>query len=95
LFLSKLVGRNTRPLVLTISAHASEGRCLIEMKWKPADNAQPALLDAKGIIAKEFAYIQELVYSIGGELSLTDGRSEILLKVPAATQFARPEMVVH
>ena len=93
LFLSKLVGRNTRPLVLTISAHAAEGRCLIEMKWKAADNAQPALLDAKGIIAKELAYIQELVYSIGGEMSLTDGRSEILLKVPAATHGSRQDMV--
>jgi len=93
LFLSKLVGRNTRPLVLTISAHASEGRCLIEMKWKPADNEQPALLDAKGIIAKEFAYIQELVYSIGGEMLLTDGRSEILLKVPAATHGSRQDML--
>ena len=30
LFLSKLVGRNTRPLVLTISAHANEGRCLLQ-----------------------------------------------------------------
>jgi len=93
LFMSKLVGRNTRPLVLTISAHAAEGRCLIEMKWKPADNAQPALLDAKGIIARELAYIQELVYSIGGEMSLTDGRSEILLKVPAATHGSRQDMV--
>jgi len=95
LFLSKLVGRNTRPLVLTISAQANDGRCVIHLKWKPADGDQPALLDAKGIIAKELAYIQELVYSISGELSLTDGLSEILLKVPAATQPARPEMVVH
>jgi DNA-binding response OmpR family regulator len=93
LFLSKLVGRNTRPLVLTISAHATEGRCFFEMEWKAADNAQPALLDAKGIIAKELAYIQELVYSIGGEMSLTDGRSEILLKVPAATQSLRQDML--
>ena len=93
LFLSKLVGRNTRPLVLTISAHATEGRCLFEMEWKAADNAQPALLDAKGIIAKELAYIQELVYSIGGEMSLTDGRSEILLKVPAATHASRQDML--
>ncbi len=95
LFLSKLVGRNTRPLALTISAHANDGRCVIRLHWKPADNAQPALLDAKGIIAKELAYIQELVYSIGGELTLTDGHSEILLKVPAASPHARPEMVVH
>ena len=93
LFLSKLVGRNTRPLVLTISAHASDGRCLFHMKWKPADNAQPALLDAKGIIAKELAYVQELVCSIGGEMSFTDGRSEILLKIPAATHGPRQDML--
>jgi two-component system OmpR family response regulator len=95
LFLSKLIGRNTRPMVLTISAQANEGRCAIHLKWKPADSAQPALLDAKSILAKELAYIQELVYSIDGELSLTDGHSEILLTVPASTQLARPEMVVH
>ncbi|HZD07961.1 MAG TPA: winged helix-turn-helix domain-containing protein, partial [Candidatus Limnocylindrales bacterium] len=64
LFLSKLVGRNTRPLVLTISAQANDGRCLLKMKWKAADDSPAPLLDAKGIIAREFAYIQELVYSI-------------------------------
>jgi DNA-binding response OmpR family regulator len=95
LFLSKLIGRNTRPLVLTIEAYANEGRCSIHLKWKPADSAQPALLDAKGIIAKELASIQELVYSIGGEMSLTDGLTEILLKLPAATHSARAEMVIH
>lgn len=95
LFLSRLVGRNTRPMVLTISAQANEGRCAIHFDWKPTDGAQPALLDAKSTLAKELAYIQELVYSLGGELSLTDGRSEIQLKVPASTHLARPEMVVH
>ena len=95
LFLSKLVGRNTRPLVLTISAQANDGRCVIQWKWKPADNAHPELLDAKNIIAKDLAYIQDLVYSIGGELSLTDGLSEISLKVPSAIQSAKPEMVLH
>jgi DNA-binding response OmpR family regulator len=95
LFLSRLVGRNTRPMVLTISAQANEGRCAIHLNWKPADGAQPSLLDAKSTLAKEFAYIQELVYSIGGELSLTDGHSEIVLKVPASTQGSRPEIVVH
>jgi hypothetical protein len=93
LFLSKLVGRNTRPLVLTISAQANEGRCLLKMKWKAADDSPPPLLDAKGIIARELAYIQELVYSIGGEMSLTDGRSEILLKVPASTHGGRQDML--
>jgi len=95
LFLGKLIGRNTRPLVLTISAQANDGRCAIQFKWRPADNAETSMVDAKGIIAKELGYIQELSSSIGGELSLTDGQSEILLKVPAATQHARAEMVVH
>jgi len=92
LFLSRLVGRNTRPMVLTISAQANEGRCAIHLDWKPADGAQPALLDGKATLAKELSYIQELVSSIGGELSLSDGQSEILLKVPAAIQ-TRPEIV--
>jgi hypothetical protein len=94
LFLSRLVGRNTRPMVLAISAQANEGRCAIRLNWKPADGAKPALLDGKSTLAKELAYIQELVCSIGGDLSLTDGQSEILLKVPAATHLARLEMVV-
>jgi hypothetical protein len=94
LFLSKLVGRNTRPLVLTISAQANDGRCLLKMKWKAADDSPAPLLDAKGIIAKEFAYIQELVYSIGGEMSLAEGRTKIQLKLPAATQGGR-QSIVH
>jgi hypothetical protein len=95
LFLSKLVGRNTRPLILTISAQANDGRCTIHFKWRPADSAQTAMLDAKSIIAKELSYIHEQIYSIGGELSLIDGHSEILLKVPASTQSVRPEVIVH
>jgi DNA-binding response OmpR family regulator len=93
LFLSKLVGRNTRPLVLTISAQANEGRCLLKMKWKPADDSPLPLLDAKEIIARELACILELVYSIGGEMSLAGGQTEILLKLPAATQASRQDIV--
>jgi DNA-binding response OmpR family regulator len=93
LFLSKLVGRNTRPLVLTISAQANDGRCLLQLKWKSTDASPSTLLDAKNIVAKELTHLQELVYSIGGELSLIDGRAEILLKVPAAIQVSRADMV--
>jgi len=93
LFLSKLVGRNTRPLVLTVSAQADDNRCLLQLKWKSTDDSKSPMLDAKNIIAKELADIQELVYSIGGELSLTDGRAELLLKLPAATQAGRQDMV--
>ncbi|MCU1254923.1 MAG: two component transcriptional regulator, winged helix family [Candidatus Angelobacter sp.] len=95
LFLVKLVGRNTRPLVLAISAQANDGRCVLHLKWKPADDSQPKLLDAKNIIARELAGIQELVYSIGGEMSFPDEGAEILLKLPAATNAGRLDVVVH
>jgi len=95
LFVSKLIGRNTRPLVLTISAYANDGRCVIHLKWRAADNAQPMLLDAKGMIVKELAWIQELIYSIGGELSFTDGKPEIQLRVPAASSHTKVDTAVH
>jgi DNA-binding response OmpR family regulator len=93
LFISKLIGRNTRPLVLTISAQLDDSRCLLQLKWKSNDDSPSALLEAKNIIAKELSHIQELVYSIGGDLSLPEGRAEILLKLPAATQPSRQDMV--
>src|SRR5215467_159350 len=38
LFLSKLVGRNTKPLVLTIAGQLEEeGHCLLELKWRAGD----------------------------------------------------------
>jgi DNA-binding response OmpR family regulator len=92
-FLSKLVGRNARPLLLTITAQAKDGHCLLDLKWQAADDSQSALLDAKNILAKELAYIEELMYSAGGDLSLEDGRSAILLKVPAAPQATRQDLV--
>ncbi len=97
-FLSKLVGRNTRPLVLTIAAQARDGRCALELRWKSNDGAQTTLYDAKNILSREIAHVQELVYSIGGELILTDGRPQIVLRLPAATQTAssaRQAEVVH
>ena len=95
LFLCKLVGRNTRPLSLTIAAQPIDGRCLLGLKWKSTDSSQTPVLDARGILSKDLNYVQELVYSIGGELSLTDGRPEILLKLPAAPLVAngRPDLV--
>ena len=95
LCLVKLVGRNTRPLILTISTQANEGRCLLTLGWRPADGSASALLDAKNIIAKELGLMQELAHSVGGEISLSDGRAEIVLKLPAATTSGRQDTVVH
>jgi hypothetical protein len=91
LFLSKLIGRNTRPLALTISAKTADGRCLLDLSWTPADDSGSPALEAKNILARELTYIQELVYSLGGEIVLPEGRSEIQLKVPAAP----PQSIRH
>ena len=93
LFLSKLIGRNTRPLVLTVSTQIKEGRCVLAFDWKASDDSQVPVQDGRNIIAKEIAHIQELVFSIGGELSLTEGKPEILLKLPAAPQSSRHDLV--
>ncbi|HKV95023.1 MAG TPA: response regulator [Candidatus Angelobacter sp.] len=82
LFLSKLVGRNTRPLLLTVATQSSDGRCTLQFKWKPNDDAQTAVHNARNILAKELTYVQELVYSIGGDVEVSGERSEIALKVP-------------
>ncbi len=86
LFLSKLIGRNTRPLALTISAQAREGRCLLDMSWQSADDSVTPPLAARNLLTRELTYIQELVYSIGGEIMFAEGRSEIQLRLPVAPQ---------
>jgi hypothetical protein len=63
-------------------------------KWKANDDSPVAIHDAKNILAKELTNIQELVYSIGGEMSLAEGRPEIQVKLPAAAQ-AKKQEVVH
>jgi hypothetical protein len=93
LFLGKLIGRNTRPLALTISAEARDGRCLLDISWKSVDDSESPALAARNILAREYTYIQELVYSIGGEISLAEGRSEIQLRLPATPpQTIRQDM---
>jgi DNA-binding response OmpR family regulator len=93
LCLAKLIGRNTRPLVLTVSAQVQDGRCLLDLTWKANDDSPSAVQDAKNILAKELRYINELVYSIGGELQIAEGRPEILLKLPAAPQTDKQGLV--
>ncbi|HZD95017.1 MAG TPA: winged helix-turn-helix domain-containing protein, partial [Candidatus Sulfotelmatobacter sp.] len=86
LFLSKLIGRNTRPLLLTVGARLADAGCLLELRWKANDDSQMPVLDAKNILSKDLVHATEMVRSIGGELLLTDGQPEILVKLPAAAQ---------
>jgi two-component system OmpR family response regulator len=86
LFLSKLVGRNTKPLLLTIATEADEGFCLLEFKWKANDDSQAGVQDARSIFFKDLAHLQALANSIDAELSLAGGQPEVLLRLPAAPQ---------
>ena len=86
LFLNKLIGRNTRPLVLTAGAEMADGHCLLELRWRANDGSPTPVLDAKNILSKDLPHVMELVHAIGGELSLNDHEPEILLKLPALAQ---------
>jgi DNA-binding response OmpR family regulator len=88
-FLSKLVGRNTKPLLLTISSQVKDGYCLLGFKWKANGDLQPGAQDARSIFAKDVQHLKALAASIGAEISIT-GEAEILVTLPAAP--ARQEL---
>ena len=92
LFVAKLIGRNTRPMVLTVSAQVKDQRCVMAFNWKANDDSPTPIQSAKNIVTKDIPHIQELVYSIGGEITISEEHPEILLKLPAA-QGSRHDMV--
>jgi two-component system OmpR family response regulator len=85
LLVGKLVGRNTKPLTMTVSTILKGSKCNLEFRWRTTDPTQGPLQDIKIILVKELPYIQEMVYSIGGELIL-DADSALYLKLPAGKQ---------
>ena len=83
LLISKLVGRNTNPLVLTVAAQVKENHCRLELRWKTTEASPGATLDARGIFLKDLPHLQALTASLGAEISLT-AHPEIVLNLPAA-----------
>ena len=93
-FVGKLVGRNTRALILTVSAKTEANRCTLSLRWKAAD--QPGTVqDARTVLGKDLAHIQEIVSSIGGEMTLAEGAPEISLKLPSASSAGGKQARVH
>jgi len=80
LFVGKLVGRNTRPMTLTVAGQAKGARCSLDLRWRSTEPG--SVHDAKTILSKELLYIQDMVGSIGGELNMSEGRAEIALTLP-------------
>jgi len=94
LFVGKLVGRNTRSVTVTLTAQMQGSRCNLDVRWKADEGG--VIQDARAVLAKDLIHIQEMVFSIGGELSFAEGAPEISLKVPAAPQASGSKHdVVH
>ena len=84
LFVSKLVGRNTRPLTLTVTSRMKEGFCDLELRWQCTDNPQNPLADAPAVFIKDLKHVHEIAYQVGGELGLAEGQPQLMLKLPIA-----------
>jgi two-component system, OmpR family, response regulator len=94
LLLSKVAGRNTRPLFLSITATSKEGRCLIQFSWKPA-TAGPQAPDGRTILAKDISTLDPMLAALGGELAVAEHDAQVLLSLPAAPAISgsRPDVV--
>jgi DNA-binding response OmpR family regulator len=84
LVVSKLVGRNTRPLCLMVSAGLKDGHCVLHLRWRATDAGNSTVLDAANILGKELAILRDAMYAMGGDLLSSEGRAEISLRLPAA-----------
>src|SRR5260370_34455948 len=82
LLVSKVVGCNTKPVVLTVAARAHQGRCHLDLRWRAADNS--AIRDARTVLAKELPGVKEIVSSLGVELALPEDQAAVLLNFPVA-----------
>ncbi|HET9366391.1 MAG TPA: winged helix-turn-helix domain-containing protein, partial [Candidatus Angelobacter sp.] len=83
LLLSKLAGRNTRPLLLTITAESNDERCDLRFTWKTSDSAAPQSPDGLTVLAKDLPTLEQMVGALGGEIVIPEHQSEVLLTLPA------------
>jgi len=81
LLVGKLAGKNTKPLTLLVFAAMKGSRCYLELRWRATEEG--AVQDAQTTLGGDLLDIQEMVYSMGGELALV-GETGISLKIPAA-----------
>jgi DNA-binding response OmpR family regulator len=84
LVVSKLVGRNTRPLCLTVAGGLKDDHCVLDLRWRAADPAHSPVLDATNILGKELPILRDTLYAMSGDLAVKEGHPEISLRLPAA-----------
>lgn len=81
LLIGKLVGKTPRPITLTVAADIMGSKCHLEMRWRAQE--QGSIQDAATTLGRDLIYIQEMAYSLGGEITLA-GENAISLKIPAS-----------
>jgi DNA-binding response OmpR family regulator len=92
LLVGKLVGKNTKPITLSVSAELKGNRCHLDLRWRAVEGT---VQDGQTVLGNDFNEILEMVYSIGCELSL-EGETCISLRLPAPFGIAQPKPdVVH
>jgi DNA-binding winged helix-turn-helix (wHTH) protein len=93
LILSKLVGRNPHAFVISIAADMQDQRCHLRLRWRTDDATPKQGQDFRMILVRELATVQEIVYSLGGELIMPHGQSEISLLLPATSHSFQEDAV--
>jgi DNA-binding response OmpR family regulator len=88
LLVSKLVGRNTRPLTLTVTSRMKEGFCDLELRWQCTGNPQSPVADAAAVFVKDLKHVHEIAYQVDGELGLAEGQPQLTLTLPVAPKAA-------
>ncbi len=82
LLVSKLLGRNPRPLTLILAAETKHGLCNLELRWRFTGDPRYQAPDAGAILARDLKHVHEIVYLLGGELGLVEGEPRLTLRLP-------------
>jgi len=95
LLLSKVAGRNTRPLLLAITAASNDGKCNLRFSWQTSDSAGPQSPDGLTVLAKDLPTLEQMVGAIGGEIAIPEHEPEVLLTLPCPVPSASRTDLVH
>lgn len=92
LFVSKLAGRNTRSLALTVFARLDDGTCHLEFRWKSKDENEEGVQDARQMLTREWTHIENMAHSISCSLRASDNGPGLVFQLPALAQANAAEL---
>jgi DNA-binding winged helix-turn-helix (wHTH) protein len=92
LLIGKLAGKNTVPITLTVTASRRDGRCHLELRWRPTEQGE--VQEAETALGHDLPHVREMAYSIGADLAF-ERPSGICLKLPTTQQASTPPPLQH